>query len=118
VKALRTYARLYVDDVDRALPVLRELTGEEPGLRFPYAGVEVASIAGFLLVAGGEEALAPFRRVQATVVVDDLGGLDELVAERGGTVLAGPQDVPTGRNATVEHPGGVVIEYVEFAPQG
>jgi hypothetical protein len=118
VKALRTFARLYVDDVDRALPVLRELTGEEAGLRFPYAGVEVAAIGGFLLVGGSEEALAPFRNVQTTVIVDDLGGLDALVAERGGEVLSGPNDVPTGRNATVAHPGGVVIEYVEFARAG
>ncbi|MEU8761467.1 hypothetical protein [Streptomyces sp. NPDC048659] len=113
MKALTTLARLYVDDVDRALPALRELTGEEVGLRFPYAGVEVAVIGGFLLVAGTEEALAPFRAVQSTVLVDDLDGLPALLDTHGGELLAGPQEVPTGRNAMVRHAGGVVLEYVE-----
>ncbi|MEU8515858.1 VOC family protein [Kitasatospora sp. NPDC048722] len=115
VKALTTLARLYVDDVDRALPALHALTGEEVGLRFPYAGVEVARIAGFLLVAGTDEALAPFRDTQTTVLVDTLDDLAEFLAAHGGEVLSGPNEVPTGRNATVRHPGGVVIEYVEFA---
>ncbi|QMU67537.1 VOC family protein [Streptacidiphilus sp. P02-A3a] len=114
MKVLSTLARLYVGDLDRALPALRELTGlEEPGLRFPYSGVEVASIGGFLVVAGTEEALAPFRRVQSTVLVDDLDGVQDLLGAHGGEVLSGPNQVPTGRNITVRHPGGVVIEYVE-----
>ncbi|MGW1171774.1 VOC family protein [Streptomyces sp. NPDC002550] len=113
MKALATLARLYVDDLDRALPALRELTGQEVRTRFSYGAVEVASIGGFLLVAGSEQALAPFREVQSTVLVDDLDGLHALVAAHGGEVLDGPREVPTGRNATVRHPGGVVLEYVE-----
>lgn len=30
-------------------------------------------------------------------------------------MLDGPNEVPTGRNATARHPGGAVFEYVEFA---
>lgn len=115
MKVLSTLARLYVDDLDRALPVLRELTGQEPGLRFPYSGVEVAGIGGFLAVAGTEEALAPFRNVQSTLLVDDLDGVRDLLGAHGGEVLSGPNQVPTGRNITVRHPGGVVIEYVEHS---
>lgn len=77
------------------------------------AGVEVAGIAGFPVVAGTDEALAPFRDVQSTVLVDDLDGLHGLLDSQGGEILSGPDQVPTGRNATVRHPGGVVIEYVE-----
>jgi len=113
MKVLTTLARLYVDDLDRALPPLRALTGQDTRLRFPYAGVEVASIGSFLLVAGSDEALAPFRDVQSTVLVDDLDGLQEFIAAHGGEILSGPNQVPTGRNATVRHPGGVVFEYVE-----
>ena len=112
MKVLTALARVYVDDLDAALPTLRELTGEEPGLRFPYAGVEVARIGGLLVVAGTEEAVAPFRRVQATLLVDDLDGL---LRAQGGELLDGPNQVPTGRNATARHPGGAVFEYVEFA---
>ncbi|OLZ73357.1 hypothetical protein AV521_04505 [Streptomyces sp. IMTB 2501] len=113
MKALATLARLYVDDLDEALPALRELTGQDVRTRFSHDGVEVASIGGFLLVAGSEQALAPFRAVQSTVLVDDLDGLGALLTAHGGELLDGPNEVPTGRNATVRHAGGAVIEYVE-----
>ncbi|WP_369367971.1 VOC family protein [Streptomyces sp. CG4] len=113
MKALVTLARLYVTDLDEALPALRELTGQDVRTRFSYGEVELASIGGFLLVAGSEQALAPFRDVQSTVLVDTLDGLQALLAEHGGELLDGPNEVPTGRNATVRHPGGVVLEYVE-----
>ncbi|AKJ14832.1 hypothetical protein ABB07_33670 [Streptomyces incarnatus] len=115
MKALATLARLYVDDLDEALPALRALTGQDVRTRFSHAGVEVASIGGFLLVAGDERALAPFREVQSTVLVDDLDGLQALLTAHGGTIVDGPNKVPTGRNATVRHAGGVVIEYVEHS---
>ncbi|MFD9687647.1 hypothetical protein ACFWXO_18035 [Kitasatospora sp. NPDC059088] len=114
MKVLETLARVYVDDLEAALPTLCELTGEREGLRFPYAGVEVARIGGLLVVAGPEEAVARFRRVQSTLLVDDLDGLGPLLATLGGELLDGPNEVPTGRNATVRHPGGAVFEYVEF----
>ncbi|MFD0364224.1 hypothetical protein ACFQZZ_22495 [Nocardia sp. GCM10030253] len=37
-----------------------------------------------------------------------------MVENEGGQLLDGPNDVPTGRNLTVRHPGGAIIEYVEF----
>ncbi|MDX6351866.1 MAG: hypothetical protein QOF84_6656 [Streptomyces sp.] len=115
MKVLATLARLYVDDLDRALPALRALTGQEIRRRFSYSGVEVAGIGGFLLVAGTDEALAPFRNVQSTVLVDSLDGLQALLTAHGGEFLSGPNQVPTGRNAIVRHPGGVVFEYVEHS---
>jgi predicted enzyme related to lactoylglutathione lyase len=113
MKVLLTLARLYVDDLDRALPVLRELTGQEPTSRFAFADVELARIGGFLLVAGSEQALAPFRQVQSTVLVENIDDVEGLVQVHGGEILSGPNRVPTGRNLTVRHPGGVIIEYVE-----
>jgi len=113
MKVLATLARLYVDDLDAVLPALRALTGEDTRTRFHHRGVEVAGIGGFLVVAGGEEALAPFRATQSTVLVDDLDGLPALLREHGGEIVDGPSQVPTGRNATVRHAGGVVLEYVE-----
>ncbi|EST20171.1 hypothetical protein [Streptomyces roseochromogenus] len=52
-----------------------------------YREVEVPSLGGFLLVAGSEEALAPCRAVQNTVLVDDLDGLHALPAEHGGKIV-------------------------------
>jgi hypothetical protein len=113
---LTTYARVYVNDLDTALPTFMALTGTKPGRRFAYRGVELASIGDYLLVAGTREALAPFLNVQATVIVDSLDDVFAVVAQEGGETLDGPNDVPTGRNLTILHPGGAVIEYVEFDP--
>ncbi|WP_026412908.1 glyoxalase/bleomycin resistance/dioxygenase family protein [Actinomadura oligospora] len=111
---LTSYARVYVDSLDAALPTFEALTAARPGLRFPYRDVELASIGGYLLVAGAPEALAPFRNVQATTIVDGLDDVLAIVEREGGEILDGPNEVPTGRNLTVRHPGGAVIEYVEF----
>jgi hypothetical protein len=115
MQVLATLARLYVEDLDRTLPLLSELTGEEPGVRFANGGLELASVGGFLLVAGSEEDLAPYREVQSTALVDDLDGVRKLIDVHGGEVLSGPNQVSTGRNMTVRHPGGVIIEYVEHS---
>ncbi|NEA38422.1 hypothetical protein [Streptomyces sp. SID11385] len=111
---LATLARLYVDDLGTALPAFRALTGEEPRLRFAHRDIELAVTGGFLLLAGPPEALAPVRATQATVVVDTLDGVLDRSAREGSEILAPPRAVPTGRNLVVRHPGGAIIEYVEF----
>ncbi|WP_040805262.1 VOC family protein [Nocardia concava] len=111
-----TLARVYVDDLDTALPTFTALTGEQPRLRFEYRDLELAGIGGYLLIAGTPEALAPYRDTHATTVIDNLDTVLELIAAAGGDIVDGPNDVPTGRNLTVRHPGGAQIEYVEFDP--
>jgi hypothetical protein len=111
---LATFPRLYVDDLDTALPAFRALTGEEPRLRFSHRDIELALIGGFLLLAGPLEALAPVRETQATAVVDALAPVLDRAAREGAEILAPPRAVPTGRNLVVRHPGGAVVEYVEF----
>ncbi|MFE1788785.1 VOC family protein [Streptomyces sp. NPDC059525] len=112
--ALTTLARVYVDDLDVALPTFVELTGEQPRLRFAYRDLTLASIGGFLLLAGTEEALAPYRGTHATALVESIDQVVRLTERDGGEILDGPNEVPTGRNLTVRHPGGATIEYVEF----
>lgn len=115
--ALRaSYARVYVDDLDTALPTFQALTGTDPAMRFTYLDLELAGIGPFLLIAGTPEALAPFRATHATVTVDSIDEVTELVAREGGEVVDGPNEVPTGHNMTVRHPGGSLIEYVAFDP--
>ncbi|MEV4869796.1 hypothetical protein [Streptomyces syringium] len=43
--------------------------------------------------------------MQATVIVDDLEEVLAVVAREGGRTLDGPNEVPTGGNVTVLHPG-------------
>ena len=112
---LATYARVYVDGLDTALPTFVELTGEQPGLRFAYRDLELAVIGGYLLIAGTEEALAPYRGTHATAIVASVTEILDLAERTGGEILDGPNDVPTGRNLTVRHPGGATIEYVQFS---
>ncbi len=111
---LATLARVYVDDLDAALPTFVELTGEQPGLRFAYRDLELASVGGYLLLAGSEEALAPYRGTHATTIVESIDQILRLAERHGGEILDGPNEVPTGRNLTVRHPGGATIEYVQF----
>ncbi|MDI2128594.1 hypothetical protein [Yinghuangia seranimata] len=114
MSVLATLARVYVDDLDTALPTFLQLTGEEPRLRFAYRDLELASVGGYLLLAGTDEALAPYRGTHATTLVDDLDAVLRLARDQDADILDGPNDVPTGRNLTVRHPGGATIEYVEF----
>lgn len=113
---LATLARVYVDDLDVALPTFVELTGEQPRLRFAYQDLDLASVGGYLLLAGSEEALAPYRGTHATTIVESIDRVLRIAEQHGGEILDGPNDVPTGRNVTVRHPGGATIEYVQFHP--
>ncbi|MEU0254371.1 hypothetical protein ABZ299_18085 [Streptomyces sp. NPDC006184] len=116
VPVLATFARVYVDDLDAALPTFVELTGEQPRLRFTYRGLDLATVGGYLLLAGSEEALAPYRGTHATTVVESIDHILRMTEQHGGEILDGPNEVPTGRNLTVRHPGGATIEYVQFHP--
>lgn len=111
---LATLARVYVDDLDAALPTFVELTGEQPRLRFTYRDLHLASVGGYLLLAGTEEALAPYRGTHATTIVESVDEVLRIAERHGGEILDGPNEVPTGRNLTVRHPGGATIEYVQF----
>ncbi|MEU3505256.1 hypothetical protein ABZ726_32625 [Streptomyces hundungensis] len=114
VTVLATLARVYVDDLDVALPTFVELTGEQPRLRFTYRGLNLASVGGYLLLAGSDDALAPYRGTHATAIVESLDQILSITEQHGGEILDGPNEVPTGRNLTVRHPGGATIEYVQF----
>ncbi len=117
MKILQTLSRLYVPDLDQALELYEELSGTNAAMRFeiPQIGVELAQIGNILLIAGSEEALKPFRNTQATFLVDSLDEYRAFLEEKGAEIIRGPAKVPTGRNMTVKHPDGSVIEYVEHS---
>ncbi len=81
----------------------------------PHIGLELAQVGDILLIAGSEEALKPFRNTQATMLVDSLDEFKVYLEEKGAEIIRGPDKVPTGRNMTVRHPDGSVIEYVEHS---
>jgi hypothetical protein len=118
-RALRTYARLYVQDLDVTLATLAPIVEQPVSSRFehPTAGLTLAAIGGLLIIAGPPERLAAVRDTQATVIVDDLDGLLAALQQTSAQVLHGPTPVPTGRNVTVRHPGDAIIEYVEWSQE-
>jgi predicted enzyme related to lactoylglutathione lyase len=117
MKILQNLSRLYVNDLNSALEFYEELLGSPADMRFkiPQVGLELAQIGSILLIAGSDEALKPFRSTQATFRVDSLDEFKAYLEEKGAEILRGPDKIPTGRNMTVRHPGGAVIEYVEHS---
>jgi GNAT superfamily N-acetyltransferase len=117
MKVIRTLSRLYVGNLDESIALYRTLLRKEPEMRFalPGSGVELAQIGELLLIAGTEEALAPFRKIQATFLVDSLDDYRNVLDTAGARSFRGPHAVPTGRGMTVRHPDGSIIEYVEHA---
>jgi predicted enzyme related to lactoylglutathione lyase len=117
MKVLKTLSRLYVNDLNSALEFYEELSGTPTARRIeiPQIGLELAQIGDILLIAGTDEALQPFRSTQATFLVDSLDEFRAYLEEKGAEIIRGPDKVPTGRNMTVRHPDGSVIEYVEHS---
>jgi len=119
MKILQTLSRLYINNLTSSLEFYEELLGSQTAMRFeiPQIGLELAQIGNILLIAGSEEALKPFRNTQATFLVDSLDEFRAYLESKGAEILRGPDKVPTGRNMTVRHPDGSVMEYVEHQPR-
>ena len=85
--------------------------------RFPERGLELASITGpetsFLIVAGAEEKLRPFRDTRLTILVADIQKVAPALQAIGAEILQPVTPVPTGFQTRARHPGGMVIEYVQ-----
>ena len=102
-----------------AVAFYKAMTGGHCSLHFPFPerGLELASVsspgASFLIIAGAEAALAPFRSTALTVLVTDIAAAIERLLPLGVTVLQGITPVPTGYQTRLRHPDGLVVEYVQ-----
>lgn len=115
MRILRTYARVYADDLDAVLTSMQAVTGEPVSGRFSMPnGLELATVGRILVVAGDRRTLEPFSATAATLIVDDLDECLLRLNEAGAQIVRGPQEVPTGRNLTARLPGDAQIEYVEW----
>ncbi|MFB8102839.1 MULTISPECIES: VOC family protein [Streptomyces] len=113
---LKTYARLWTDDLDQALPLLEELTGERPHLRLAFHEIALAALGNFLVIAGPAEERARYAHASATVVVDDLDALQATLASAGAAITTPTTGGPTGRFLYARHADGAEVEYVEWTP--
>ncbi len=114
---LKTYARLWADSLDDALPLLRELTGAEPDLRLGFEAVELAAVGDFLVIAGPAEERAKYAHASATVVVTDLDACQATLTAAGATLTTPLTAGPTGRFLYARHADGAEVEYVEWVPE-
>jgi predicted enzyme related to lactoylglutathione lyase len=106
-------ARVFVDDIDRALPLYEALSGTDQVRRFRFRDVELAWVGSFLLLSGPAESLDSYQRV-ATLIVNDIGAAAAAVESRGGEILEGPTEAPNGPRMIARHGDGAVFEYIEL----
>lgn len=116
----RTFVRVFVgpDDLERTTAWHERLLGTERDMVMPYPEKDLAltAVGGFLIIAGTDEALAPFRATTATLLVADIGPYLERFRADGTEFVQEPFIAPSGEGFTVRHPDGTVVEYVHHRP--
>lgn len=109
--------RLYIEpsELEATVAFYEQLQDKkcERRLSFAERGIEVAVVGAFVLLAGSEAALAPVRTSTALLMVDSLDETLDWLRTQGSTVIHEPQQAPEGRNATVRHRDGLVVEYYQ-----
>jgi hypothetical protein len=114
---LKTYARLWVADLDATLPLLEAIVGRPADLRFAFDDVELGAIGDFLVIAGRPEALAKHREATGPVVVSDLAELEATVVAGGAEIVGPVAQSATGSFLYARHPDGSLVEYVQWKPE-
>lgn len=116
LKIIQVLNRFYVSEINEAIQLYESLFDTKCSLRFYYeeTGLELAQIGNVLLLAGSEEALKPYRETKATFIVNTLEGFKEYLLVNGSKIIRDIKIVPTGKNMTLKHPDGTIIEYVQF----
>ncbi|WP_223291050.1 VOC family protein [Streptomyces avicenniae] len=114
----RVLVRVFLapEAIEAGIGFYERLQGRSADARFTFGALRLATVGAFLLIAGTEEELRPYRATTGTLLVDDVRPYhDRLVAE-GAAVVLPLQEVPTGAGFTARHPDGTVVEYVHHRP--
>jgi len=119
IRELQTRVFVAQGQFRTAVAHYKVLTGGHCSLHFPFTerGLELASVTGpaasFLIIAGDEDKLAPFRATSLTILVDDIEAVAPTLLRLGGEILQPVTPVPTGYQTRARHPGGLIVEYVQ-----
>jgi hypothetical protein len=113
---LKTYARLFVEDTEIALPLYESLVGRPADLRFQFEKADIAAVGDFLIIGGAAVDTAEYRGTLGPVIVDDLDVLVAELVRSGARVEDGPIESATGTFFYLTHVDGVTVEYVQWAP--
>jgi predicted enzyme related to lactoylglutathione lyase len=113
---LKSYLRVWVPDLDTALPFYETLVGQPADLRFPFEAAELAAVGGLLLIAGPPEVTDGYRDTIGPLIVDDIDETLRLLHKHGAEILGDPVQAPTGTMVYVRHADGTRVEYLQFTP--
>jgi predicted enzyme related to lactoylglutathione lyase len=105
-------ARVFVPDLDAAIPLYQELAQVTAVNRFSFGEVELARVGPFLLLAGDT---AAYRDRVATILVRELAPVIAALEDAGGQIIDGPSPAPNGDRLIAQHPDGSVFEYIQVA---
>ncbi|MEV0083296.1 VOC family protein [Saccharopolyspora sp. NPDC050642] len=118
--APRAFVRVFVaaEQLEPTTAWYERLLGVERDMVMPYPEKDLAltAVGGFLIIAGTDESLAPFRRTVGTLLVPDIDPYEERFREDGLEFVQQRFRAPVGEGFTVRHPDGTVIEYVHHRP--
>ena len=104
-------ARVFVEDLETALPIYRELAGGVEPVRFGFGEVDLTRVGPFLLLSGNT---AAYRDRVATLIVRSLDPVLAALAAHGGQPVDPPNVGPNGRRLIARHADGSVFEYIEY----
>ena len=115
MQILKILTRVYVNDIEKAIPFYEELLQTKAGTKFYYAEkkLHIASVGQLLLIGGTDEALTNVRDTPLSFLVDDIHAYKKWLLSNGATIQEDITKVPTGYNMHVRQPDGTIIEYVE-----
>jgi predicted enzyme related to lactoylglutathione lyase len=120
MRILQQALRVYVESerLPAEIAFYETLQGTKCERRVDIAetGVSAAKVGGFLILAGTRGQLDAVRAVGAIFYVDALDEFVPWLRRNGAEILAGPRTVTGGRNATVRHADGLIVEYFEGRP--
>jgi hypothetical protein len=118
VKVLRTSVIFQSTDGEAALHRYERLFATHPANEFQIPGRQlvVSAFAGFSILSGSSEALAPVSDLRATVFVDSLQGIEKQLVETGWTKegTLGPK----GGSLLVRDPDGNLLEFAMSPKSG
>jgi predicted enzyme related to lactoylglutathione lyase len=114
---LKTYARVFTNELATSLPLFPQLVGREPDLRFTFGEWEIVAIGDLLLIGGTDEALAPIRHSHGPLVVDDLEATRQQLEQAGAVITQAISPTPTGTMLYARHADGNLVEYVQWTQE-
>ncbi|MFD8809711.1 VOC family protein [Streptomyces griseoluteus] len=101
---------VFVDDLEEAIPLYKELADNPEVLRFPYEEMQLALVGPFLLISGPKGNHEPQN---ATILVHDLTLVQKALDRAGAAIVDAPSEVPNGTRLVARHPDGSVFEYLQ-----